>query len=182
MPCFLQCILRLGKISLILFAGNPVLTQRNLDPKRNFPVTCTGHADLFQTDDGDWWALFLGCRPYEPFEKNYYNTGRETFLAPVKWVDGWPVINPDFEQVQYHYPLPIEPTTGKVDIPYNGNFTLRDNFDKVKLHPNWTFLRTPREEWYSLKKKKGFLSIALRPETCSGKMNPSFIARRQQHF
>jgi len=163
------------------YKNNPILTQRNLNPDRKYPVTCTGHADLVQTGNGDWWAVFLGCRPYNPFKENYYNTGRETFLAPVKWVNGWPVVNPDFEQVQYHYSLPIEPTTGKVDIPYNGNFTLRDNFDKVKLHPNWTFLRTPHKEWYSLKKKKGFLSIDLRPETCSGKMNPSFIARRQQH-
>jgi xylan 1,4-beta-xylosidase len=170
----------------IPYAGNPVLTQRNLDPKRNYPVTCTGHADLFQTDDGDWWAVFLGCRPYEPFEKNYYNTGRETFLAPVKWIDGeagkgWPVINPDFKEVQYHYPLPIKTLTGKVDIPYSGNFDLRDNFDGKELHPNWIFLRSPREKWYSLKSKRGFLSIRVRPETCSGRMNPSFIARRQEH-
>lgn len=168
------------------YKNNPILTQRNLDLNRKYPVTCTGHADLFQTDKGDWWAVFLGCRPYEPFEKNYYNTGRETFLAPVKWIEGaegkgWPVINPDFKEVQYHYSLPIKPSTGKVNIPYNGNFTFRDNFNKKELNPNWIFLGTPHEKWYSLKSKNGFLSINVRLETCSGKMNPSLIARRQAH-
>jgi alpha-N-arabinofuranosidase len=178
-----QVILRSDKVDgpYIPYKGNPILTQKNLDPKRKNPVTCTGHADFVQTDKGDWWAIFLGCRPYEPFDKNFYNTGRETFLAPVKWQDGWPIINPDFKEVQYHYPLPIQPVVDSVDIPYSGNFLLRDEFDKAELHPSWIFLRTPHEKWYDLSKKPGYLSINVRPETCSGKLNPSFIARRQQH-
>ncbi|OGU60823.1 MAG: xylan 1,4-beta-xylosidase [Ignavibacteria bacterium RBG_13_36_8] len=178
-----QVIFKSDKVNgpYIPYDKNPILTQRDLDPKRKFPVTCTGHADFIQTDEGSWWAIFLGCRPYKPFEKNFYNTGRETFLAPVKWIDGWPVINPDFEEVQYRYPLPIEPLSDKVDIPYSGNFTIKDDFDKDELHKSWIFLRTPHEKWYDLESKRGFLSINLRPETCSGKMNPSFIARRQQH-
>ena len=68
---------------------NPILTQRDLDPSRPFPVTTTGHADLVRTPAGDWWSVFLACRPYE---NDYYNTGRETFLLPVTWSDGWPMI------------------------------------------------------------------------------------------
>ena len=184
-----QVILRSNKVDgpYIPYEKNPILTQKDLDPKRNFPITSTGHADFVQTDKGDWWAVFLGCRPYRPFEDNYYNTGRETFLAPVKWVDGpegtgWPVIDPDNEEVQHHYPLPIEPVTENVDIPYSGNFTTRDDFSKDELHKSWIFLRTLRDKWYDLKTKKGYLSIQLRPETCSGKMNPSLVARRQQHI
>lgn len=172
----------------IPYEKNPILTQRNLDPKRSFPVTCTGHADFVQTDTGEWWAVFLGCRPYKPFEENYYNTGRETFLAPVRWFgasdstgDAWPVINPDFEEVQYHYPLPVNPASPVNDIPYHGNFTINDEFDKDKLHPSWIFLRTPHKKWYSLSSNPGQLTINLKPETCSGKLNPAFIARRQQH-
>ena len=165
----------------IPWENNPILTQRHLDPKREYPVICTGHASLVETDNGEWWAAFLGCRPYKPFEKNYYNTGRETFLAPVKWIDGWPVINPDFEEVQYRYPLPLEVTTGKVDIPFKGNFTLRDDFINPELHKSWIFLRTPVDKWYNFDSEKGELSINLRPETCAGNMNPSLIARRQQH-
>ena len=71
-------------------AINPILTQRDLDPARPDPVSCTGHADLVCTAGGDWYAVFLGCRPYDGQE--YFNTGRETFLLPVHWRDGQPVI------------------------------------------------------------------------------------------
>ncbi|MFX7705309.1 family 43 glycosylhydrolase, partial [Acinetobacter baumannii] len=59
---------------------NPILTQRDLDPARPDPVYATGHADLVQTARGDWWAVFLGTRPYRD---NLANLGRETFLLPV---------------------------------------------------------------------------------------------------
>jgi xylan 1,4-beta-xylosidase len=162
----------------IPYEKNPILTQRNLDPAREFPITCTGHADFVQTKQGGWWAVFLGCRPYAD---NYYNTGRETFLAPVQWKDGWPVINPNFREVQYRYPDPIEPLT-PTDRPYSGNFTIRDEFDKASLNRNWAFLRTPHEPWYDLASRKGFLALKLRPETCAGNLNPTFLSQRQQHL
>ena len=165
------------------YAKNPILTQRHLDPNRPHPITCTGHADLVMTPAGDWWAVFLGCRPYLPEYEGYFNTGRETFLAPVKWIDGWPVIDPDHAEIQYSYPLPIileKPI--KADIPYSGNFRIKDDFDSEKLDLNWVFLRTPHTMWYSLSDRRGSLAIRLRPETCSGKSNPSFIGRRQQHL
>ena len=158
---------------------NPILTQRHLDPKRKYPITSTGHADFVETETGDWWAVFLGCRPYDG---DYYNTGRETFLAPVEWQDGWPVVNPDHEEVQYHYPFPIKPSPEAVAIPHRGNFKMRDDFDAEKLHHNWVFLRTPREKWFDLNRRRGFLSMQLRPETCSGNLNPSFLGHRQQHL
>jgi alpha-N-arabinofuranosidase len=162
------------------YEKNPVLTQRHLDPERENPITCTGHADFVETGNGDWWAVFLGCRPYQPYKENYYNTGRETFLAPVKWIDGWPVINPGYEEVQYTYPVPVKDTVKK-GYPYSGNFTVKDDFDGETLDINWMFLRNVREQWYNLSDKKGFVSVRLRSETCSGNMNPSFIGRRQQH-
>ncbi len=162
----------------IPYEKNPILTQRHLDPNRENPITSTGHADFVQTDSAGWWAVFLGCRPYED---GYYNTGRETFLAPVRWYDGWPVINPGFQEVQYSYPCPIPPSA-PTDFLYSGNFTIRDNFDLPSLNINWEFLRTPHEQWYDLKSRKGFLSLKLRPETCSGEMNPTFLGRRQQHL
>jgi len=166
----------------IPYEKNPILTQRHLDPNRPNPVTCTGHADLVEIPTGDWWAVFLGCRPYLPEYEGFFNTGRETFLAPVKWIDGWPVINPDFEEVQYSYPLPLPERTKKAQVPYSGNFTLRDDFDSARLDPHWAFLRTPHEKWYDLADRPGFVKIRLLPETCSGKSNPAFIGRRQQHL
>ncbi len=165
----------------IPYQKNPILTQRHLSPTRKYPVTSTGHADFVQTESGHWWAVFLGCRPYEPYNKGYYNTGRETFLAPVQWIDGWPVIDPDHEEVQYQYPVPIQSSAESMDIPLNGNFILKDNFDTEKLNYNWVFLRSPHQKWYSLTERKGYLALQLRPETCSEKVNPSFLGHRQQH-
>jgi alpha-N-arabinofuranosidase len=166
----------------VSYQNNPILTQRTLNPKRAFAITSTGHADFVQTESGDWWAVFLGCRPYRPYEGEYYNTGRETFLAPVRWNDGWPTINPGHEEVQYHYPYPVRPATDSLDIPTSGNFRTRDEFDSKELNLNWVFLRTPHQQWFDLTQKPGFLSISLRPETCTGNMNPSFLGRRQQHL
>ncbi|MGH7600027.1 MAG: glycoside hydrolase family 43 protein, partial [bacterium] len=125
---------------------------------------------------------FLGCRPYPPYEENYYNTGRETFLAPVKWQNGWPVINPNHEEVQYHYSFPLKPSPEAVATPHRGNFKFRDEFTTEALNHNWVFLRTPREKWHDLKSRKGFLSMHLRPESCAENMNPSFLGHRQQHL
>ncbi|MGB6354130.1 MAG: glycoside hydrolase family 43 protein, partial [Steroidobacteraceae bacterium] len=73
----------------IAYSGNPILTQRDLDDERSDPIAAAGHADLVQTPGGRWWATFLGVRPYG---KVHYNVGRETFLLPVDWKHGWPVI------------------------------------------------------------------------------------------
>src|SRR5690606_36990363 len=98
------------------YAGNPILTQRHLDPARPFPVTSTGHADFVQTPGGDWWAVFLGTRPYEG---DHYNTGRETFLMPVRWVDGWPVITSGDETVPYVHARPALPPRPAAPVPYS---------------------------------------------------------------
>lgn len=160
----------------IPYDKNPILTQRHLDPNRPNPITTTGHADFVETDDGEWWAVFLGCRPYT--DKDYYNIGRETFLAPVKWIDGWPVINPDFEEVQYSYPYPLPRV--EYGSPKSGNFTFRDDFDDGELNKEWMFLRAPKEKWYTV--SQGKLGIKVRPETCIEKVNPSFVGYRQQHI
>jgi xylan 1,4-beta-xylosidase len=163
------------------YKNNPILTQRHLDPGRKNPVTCAGHADFVRTQSGEWWAVFLACRPYEIIGKeDYYNTGRETFMAPVKWKDGWPVINPDFSEIQYSYSSPDIPEQKWNDNVKNGNFTLRDNFNKGRLDYCWNFLRIPREKWYSLDEQK--LRINLVPDEMTQNVNAGFIGRRQQHL
>lgn len=69
---------------------NPILTQRDLSPSRPNPITCAGHADLVEDKDGNWWSVFLGVRPYNTGGHDIM--GRETYLHPVKWVNGQPVI------------------------------------------------------------------------------------------
>jgi xylan 1,4-beta-xylosidase len=165
----------------VLYGDNPILTQRDLNPQRRNPITCTGHADFVETPGGEWWAVFLGCQPYPPYTGNYYNTGRETFLAPVTWKDGWPTIIPHGKVVAHHYSYPRPSAAERDQLRYGGSFNYRDDFSSDKLDLNWQFLRAPKEDWYSLTKKPGYLSMQLRPETCGGKGNPSLLGRRQQH-
>lgn len=160
------------------YAGNPILTQRHLDPMRPHPVTSTGHADFVETPRGEWWAVFLGTRPYDD---DRYNTGRETFLMPVRWVDGWPVIAAGGETVPYRAKSPNLPAAPAPKIPMNGNFELRDEFTSTELAPYWNFIRTPRERWYDLTSTPGSLTIRARAVDLGSRDQPSFIGRRQQH-
>jgi alpha-N-arabinofuranosidase len=159
--------------------GNPILTQRHLDRKRKNPITTAGHADLVQAPNGNWYAIFLACRPYEG---DHYNIGRETFMNPVSWTpDDWPVITKGTEEVQYRYPLPLPNVTRKPINPFSGNFAFRDDFENKPLNVRYTFLRTVTDKWYTTASKKGYLSLRLRPQTVSGKQNPSFVGFRQSH-
>ena len=163
----------------ISYEKNPILTQRHLSRSRKNPITTAGHADFVETPDGRWYAVFLGCRPYEG---DHYNTGRETFMTPVEWKGGWPIINPGYEEVQYAYPVPFPGLTKKVENHFNGNFLFRDEFNSGQLDYRWELLRTPEEKWYSFQEKKDVLSVKLLKQTCSGKQNPAFLGFRQQHI
>ena len=158
---------------------NPILTQRHLDPSRPFPITSTGHADFVQTQNGEWWAVFLGTRPYED---DTYNIGRETFLLPVLWRDGWPIMLSGTETVPYVARAPDLPADTLPGSPMSGNFTVRDDFDGLDLGPAWTFIRTVREPWYDVTSTPGWLTIQARPAALEGLGQPSFVGRRQQHL
>ena len=101
------------------YEGNPILTQRDLPPDRRLPITNAGHADLVEGPDGTWWAVFLATRPYRG---NQYNLGRETFLLPVTWKDGWPVILPRGERVPMVAKRPDLPRNAQ-PLPTSGPMT-----------------------------------------------------------
>lgn len=159
------------------YEKNPILTQRDLPEDRPDPITSAGHADLVEGPNGQWYAVFLAVRPYEG---DYYNTGRETFLAPVTWKDEWPIINPNDKLIPYTFTENIKEVKQKGALPQSGNFDYTLTFDK-KLDPSLLFLRTRDESSYSLSKQKG-LSLKLKPETIMEMGNPSFIGKRQQHL
>ncbi len=159
----------------ISYEKNPILTQRHLDKNRPNPIINTGHADFVQDPNGNWYAVFLGCRPYEA---EYFNIGRETFMAPVKWANGWPTINPAYDEVQYKYPIPYK--QDKKAEKFNGNYYFKDEFNEPSLNFRYNFLRTKRKNWYKI--AAGKLAVQLQPENCSGLDNPSFIGFRQSHL
>lgn len=156
--------------------SNPILTQRGMPADRPNPITSAGHAQLVQTQKGDWWATFLAVRPYAG---DFYTIGRETFLLPVTWKDGWPQITAPGQAIPYTHARPALPATPKPKVPTNGAFTVRDEFAGAKLPPYWLMARNPRSSWYAL--EGGALKLTARSEGLGDNANPSFLARRQQH-
>lgn len=151
---------------------NPVMTHRHLG--QDYPIYATGHADLIQTQNGEWWSVLLAKRKVE----GYTLLARETFLVPVEmqkiaykdYVALTPVFNPGKGIIPNEQkrpdltwsPFPSEP--------------VRDDFSGGALGLEWNFLRTPYEEWYEL--TDDALRIRLRPEVEDSLGNPSLIARR----
>ncbi|HAY06350.1 MAG TPA: glycoside hydrolase family 43 protein [Hyphomonas sp.] len=158
------------------YEGNPIMTQRDLPEDRLHPVTSVGHADYVIDNEGAWWAVFLGVRPYEG---DYYNTGRETFLLPVTWKDGWPVILERGAPVPISLSRPALPASHAPPLPTTGNFSVSEDFSGP-LPPHWMTPRVPKSEWYSI--GEGTLALQPRTDTLGSSRQPSFLARRQQHM
>ncbi len=145
---------------------NPVLTHRHLG--RGVDVVGAGHADLVQAADDSWWAVLLAMRTYGGY---HYNLGRETFLVPVAWEDGWPVFAPgtgripELVEVPFAAPAPAtRPATGPLVPPGDGR---------------WTSLRRPATE-FATPQGDGWL-LRVRPETLAEPATPAFLGVRQEH-
>jgi xylan 1,4-beta-xylosidase len=157
------------------YSGNPILTQRDLPADRPNPISNAGHADLVQMKDGSWWAVFLASRPYSG---SRYNTGRETFLLPVTWKNGWPVILEQGKAIPYVVkgPSVLKSTPGDA---LSGNFTKRDDFNGA-LGPEWIQVHVPKQSRFEF--LGGALRVRALPVNLDEKRNASFLARRQQHL
>ncbi len=158
------------------WSGNPILTQRDLPADRSDPVSAAGHAKLVQTRAGDWWATFLAVRPYGD---DYYNIGRETFLLPVTWKDGWPTILPPGQRVPFIATRPTLPRQPAPKLPTSGDFGYVDEFDGNALGLQWIGVRTPKTPVYRLAGGE----LLIDGGAPIGDLNgvPGFVGRRQQH-
>ena len=158
------------------WSGNPILTQRELPGDRTDPVSAAGHAKLVQTQNGDWWATFLAVRPYGD---DYYNIGRETFLLPVTWKDGWPTILPRGTRVPFMATRPKLPRQDAPRLPTSGDFGYVDEFDGSTLAMQWVGVRTPKAPVYRVSGGKLLIDGAAPIGDLNGV--PGFVGRRQQH-
>lgn len=96
--------------------------------------------------------------------------GRETFLAPVDWVDGWPEVDPIELSADRRTP-------GPVGLPSTSH---RDDFDGDVLDPRWLAVRRPPASFCSLDQTPGSLVIHGTDATLDSPF-PCFLGRRQQH-
>ena len=121
---------------------NPILTHR--DDMRE-EIYCTGHADMVEDHNGNWWMVCLAVRPCEEKSNRVllHNLGRETFLAPVVWnEEGWPVVgDKGLISLEMDGPLPGPD-------PWKVNRDFSDDFSDDTFSTSYSFLRNPSMEHY----------------------------------
>ncbi|CAK7214813.1 hypothetical protein SEUCBS140593_002317 [Sporothrix eucalyptigena] len=140
--------------------GNPILKSQ----AENDDVQNTGHVDLVEDAQGQWWAVLLGVRPLRGVDGAARTSvfGRETFLVPVTWVDDWPVINHD-EKVclglgaappasqDWHDDF----TTSTLSLGwYRKNYTILANPPRLRLHGGPYSLSSPGSPNLLLRKQQ----------------------------
>ena len=147
---------------------NPILTHRHLG--LDYPIVNVGHGDLVETQNGEWFMVVLASRTYGGY---YRNLGRETFLVPVEWEAGWPLINKGIGLIESTVKLPNLPITPVDPLPE------KEDFDNDKLPLHFLYLRNPKFENYSLRGEKGYLRMRLAAEKLTELVSPSFVGVRQ---
>ena len=145
--------------------ANPILTppQHRLHRFRT-----RGTRDLVEFTDGSWWMVLLGVRP-RGIGPGFHTLGRETFLVPVQWEDGWPV--------------PGDPSLEMATAPASGepssDVRTRD-FDAPTSGTHWVGVRRAPSDVSSLAARPGWLVLHGGEATLDAP-EPAFVGRRQQH-
>jgi alpha-N-arabinofuranosidase len=157
-------------------ASNPLLTHRHLGS--NTDIINVGHADLVDDGQGNWQMVLLASRPFTFDQKRVCPLGRETFMVPVRWQDGWPYIATQTGLVEWEFSLPVFSKEQQSMAPQQ----CCDHFSSFPLH--WLTLRMPRSEkesGISLSARPGYLRLFTPGPSMRGTEHPSFAGRRLQH-
>ena len=147
--------------------SNPIFTHCSL-AAQDSNIQGTGHADFFQAADGSWWTVFLAYRRYAG---DFHHLGRETFLAPVTWENGWPVINGG-------EPVAERMTVRMSAVPEKPQPT-QIHYDFSVIGPEWMHIQHPIAENYSA--SGGILTLTGNGDGFDwGGWHPTALLRRQQ--
>lgn len=111
--------------------NNPIMTHRHLG--KEYPISNVGHGDLVETPNGEWYMVLLGSRLSDNRARLL---GRETYIVPVVWEDGWPVVAPGKGIVELG---------GQIDRPI-----FRDDFESNALELSWNMLGTPYDRFWKV--------------------------------
>lgn len=134
---------------------NPIFTHRHLG--RHARIQNTGHGDLVETPDGQWYMVLLGTRPIE----GYAPLGRETFIARVVWENDWPVINAGEGKLR---------ACQKIHLPVKES-------SREDSENNYIFFRFPDKDMYQID-KKGNIALKALPWDFSGRKSPAYMGLR----
>jgi xylan 1,4-beta-xylosidase len=134
-----------------------------------------GHADLVQTQDGEWYLVHLASRPIPSVGR--CTLGRETCIQKVEWAsDGWLRLENGGIAPKVKVPAPELPECRFIPTP------VRDDFNSNKLSIHFQSLRVPLDEdSMSLRERPGFLRLK-GGESLFSFHHQTLVARRQQAF
>jgi len=146
---------------------NPVISQHN---GWWHHTAALGHADFIDDHLGNSWAVCLGQR--KAGYMDFSVIGRETFLMPVEWKDGWPYVKETaLTKLKIHTKtLPLQPWLPE---------PARDEFDTQKLALKWNLMAYPFEKVYSLTERPGYLRLFGTAESLIQSRQVAFVGIRQ---
>ena len=159
--------------------GNPVFTHCNR-AGQDSQIQGTGHGDLVQDGDGQWWMVMLAYRQFGGGA--YHHLGRETFLAPVEWPEGdWPTVNGG-KPLRVQQETTEQPMLYMTNPPYNNTAVI--GFGQPG--DEWLYMQNPDSAKYELlesttgKPLERAMRLHGSTSTLSDGERPTFLGRRQE--
>ncbi|RDB21914.1 Non-reducing end alpha-L-arabinofuranosidase BoGH43B [Hypsizygus marmoreus] len=149
--------------------NNPILFN---GADLSLPVQDTGHADLVEGPDGSWWGVALGVRP-QAQNFSHIQLGRETFLFPVTWENGWPIFNGG------------RPLTEHIEDVLQDKSPLRpyfNDFSSHELDQSFYFIRTPYKPFHSLAARPGWLRLYGNAYAPGDRDSAALVVRKQTSY
>lgn len=170
-----------------------ILTSRHHE---NILLQKSGHCDLVETPEGEWYAVHLCGRASDrrnPADAvrfagaRRYMLGRETAIQKMKWTeDDWLVMADGSTEPKEYVEEPAGNHSTKEPITEEGRESygaaVRDDFNTSVLDSDYQSLRIPMTEHYlSLAERPGYLRMYGR-SGLSSKFSQTLIAKRLTEY
>lgn len=146
---------------------NPLITHRSFDADQ---IQCIGHGDMIEDHNGNWWVVCLGVRQCGAM---LHNLGRETFLFPVVWEDGWPRAVSSHVKAVMEGPLPGE--------EYERADRFETDFQDKETALCWNYIQNPVRERYQYT-SDGIRLTGASYGLSEDKHSPTFMGVRQKEL
>ena len=117
------------------------------------PVNGPHQGALVDTPDSTWWFYHFQETPV---------LGRVVHLQPARWEDGWPLMGIDIDGNGVGEPVSAwqKPIAG---IAPTARLQTDDDFDGPALGLQWQWNHNPRNDYWSLNKREGWLTLEALP-------------------
>jgi beta-xylosidase len=132
---------------------NPIVSAANTTEY----IQHVGHCDIFQDHEAAWWGVCLGVRKNQG---GRWNLGRETFLTPGLWDQGWFSL----QTVKSAFSRPITYTAPQQLTSVGG--------------VDWVYIRNADLDRYRLS-GKGAALLASTTDLDHHEQSPTFVGKRQ---